>query len=415
MRNFISILVLSVLIGASAFAQYKQTGGYARILGMGNNPYIIDPYVSTINPAWAGHYPNFLFGDLGSSTGAFASGGAGQFISANFHVGGGLTLGGMLTRNDFNGLAISRLDPGQLVNQINGIVGAGSVINLNNNLELFGSYKQGNTVFGFGFAFASTTNESNPAGGNGTNGSASQLGFNAGIVTKLAGKVILDVGASFILPSTSFEPATANKTELSQTIIGVNARAFYMHSSKLSFVPNFTFFTMSGTADIGGATTTTSSDLPSTTLISFGIGANYEVGDFLLAGGPAFASVSAVTQPSTPASPELTTSYFVFPMWNIGVEWNMNDWFVARFGYMASTQKVTTESNATQTADINDVNETITTSFLGPNGATVGVGFRLGNFSLDATVNEDVLRQGLANIGGVGATFAYLSLSYSIP
>ncbi|HEX9739958.1 MAG TPA: hypothetical protein VGA29_04215 [Ignavibacteriaceae bacterium] len=53
-----------------------------------------------------------------------------------------------------------------------------------------------------------------------------------------------------------------------------------------------------------------------------------------------------------------------------------------------------------------------------PLGATVGVGFMLGNFTLDATVNEDVLRQGLNNLGGNGPganTFAYLSLSYAMP
>jgi hypothetical protein len=412
MRKFISILTIFVLIGASAYAQYKQTGGYARVQGMGNNPYIVDPYETTVNPAWAGYYPNFLFGDLGASAGAFQSGGVGQFISANFHVGGGLTLGGMLTRNDFNGVSIGRLDPGGLVSQINTAVGAGSVVPLNNNLELFGSYKSGNTAFGFGVAYATTTNEFNPATGNGTTGSATQIGLNAGILSKLAGKVLLDIGASLILPSASYEPATGNKSEFSQTIIGVNARAFYSYSSKVSFVPSLVFLTASGTGDVGG----TSSDLPSATVISFGIGANYEVGDFLLAGGPGFATISATTQVSSPTQPELTTSIFAFPIWNLGIEWNMNDWFVARVGYFAATAKVSQESQATATT----VNETIVTNFLGPQGlggggATVGVGFRLGNFSLDATVNEDVLRQGLANIGGVGATFAYLSLSYSMP
>ena len=59
--------------------------------------------------------------------------------------------------------------------------------------------------------------------------------------------------------------------------------------------------------------------------------------------------------------------------------------------------------------------ETVNTFFTPAPGATVGVGFRLGSFSLDATVNEDVLRQGLANIGGNGPTLAYLSASYAIP
>jgi len=56
-------------------------------------------------------------------------------------------------------------------------------------------------------------------------------------------------------------------------------------------------------------------------------------------------------------------------------------------------------------------------SFFAPSqrGITVGVGFRLGDFSLDATVNEDVLRQGLNNIGGGGSTFSYLTASYALP
>jgi len=48
-------------------------------------------------------------------------------------------------------------------------------------------------------------------------------------------------------------------------------------------------------------------------------------------------------------------------------------------------------------------------------GATVGVGFRFGDFSLDTTVNEDVLRQGFNTIGGGGITFAYLTASYVLP
>ena len=100
----------------------------------------------------------------------------------------------------------------------------------------------------------------------------------------------------------------------------------------------------------------------------------------------------------------------MFPVRNLGVEWKMNDWFVARLGYVAST--------GTQTAEVTNngvTSENISTIFLPAPGATVGVGFRLGSFSLDATVNEDVLRQGLANIGGSGPTLAYLSASYAIP
>jgi hypothetical protein len=404
-RRYFLTGIITILFTVSIFAQYEQTGGFARIRGMGNNPYIVDPYFTTVNPAWAGHYQNFLFGDLGSSAGNFQSGGVGQFIAANFHVGGGLSLGAMLTRNDFNGFSISRLDPGGVVTALNTIVPGAILTSLNNNLEIFGSFKSGGTSFGLGIAYASTSNESTPAGGTTSTGSASQIGFNAGIVTKLGGNFLLDLGASLIMPSASFEPGVGNTSEASQTIISVNGRFFFQYSSKLAFVPSVAFVTTSGTVDNG----TTSTDLPSNTLIIVGIGMNYQVGDFLLAGGPAFSTFSTTTS-STTASAEETDNTTSFPVWNLGVEWDMNDWFVARFGYVAANQSFTNET----AANANDVSETIQTQYI-PLGATVGVGFRLGNFSLDATVNEDVLRQGFNNIGGGGATFAYLSLAYAMP
>lgn len=419
-RRYFLFGLITVLFSVTSYAQYAQTGGFARLMGMGNNPYIIDPYVMTVNPGWAGHYHNFLFGDLGSGTG-FGSGGTGQFIAANFHVGGGLSLGAMLTRNDFNGFSIGALDPFSrldgtqlpggphgVVNRLNSMV-PNSVLPLINNLELIGSYRSGNTSFGLGVAFASTTNEATPAGGSTSTGSASQLGFNVGIVTKLSGNFLLDLGASFMMPGAKFEPAQGNTSEVSQTIILANVRAFWQYSSKLAFVPTLVFLTSSGTFDNGTTTTTVSGDLTSYSLIMFGIGSNYSVGDFLFAAGPAFATASS-TISSTETSPEVSTSALIFPIWNLGVEWNLTDWFVGRFGYVAATASVTNEQPASATT----INEFIVTRFV-PVGATVGVGFRLGNFSLDATVNEGVLRQGLNNIGGGGPTFAYLSLAYAMP
>ena len=60
-----------------------------------------------------------------------------------------------------------------------------------------------------------------------------------------------------------------------------------------------------------------------------------------------------------------------------------------------------------------DVDEAIQTIY-GPTGFWLGLGFRTGGFSLDATINDDVLRQGLNTVGGLGATFAYISLSFAL-
>lgn len=411
-KRYSILIVLLLCIIPLTFAQkLEKTGGYARILSMGNNPYIMDPFYVTVNPAWGEYYDHFLFGDLGGTAGAWAAGGTGQFASANFRLNSDLTVGALLTRNDFNGFGIARLDPFGIVSTIPGTIG------LNNNLELLGTLKFGNSVVGLGVAYASTTNENNPGGTVGkTTASASQIGFNLGLISQLTREMKLDVGAALILPSAKLEPPSPGVTQKgSHTIINAAARLFYDYSSKLTFVPTANLILASGKRDVpsGSPPTATSVDLPSITALVVGVGINYKVGDFLLAGGPAFA-MTKVSQDSTLLTPVKTsTSTLVFPLWNLGVEWKMNDWFVARLGYIASTARQSTETTSGGTTS-----ETINTIFVPAPGATVGVGFRLGDFSLDATVNEDVLRQGLNNLGGNGpgaATFAYLSASYAIP
>ncbi len=428
-RYIFLVLVSFLLIVPANSQEIKKTGGFARLSGMGANPYIVDPFFMTVNPAWGTYYDNFLFGDLGSGAGTstdFAAGGTGQFFAANFDLGSDLTLGGFLSRNDFQSFAITSPDPLSkipgynlgVVNRINTLGIAPTVVPLNNNVELFGTLRKGRLAFGLGLSYASTTNEINNAGnpplGGSTQATASQFGVNGGILADFTSSLRLDAGASLIFPGSNFKPAIGAETSVSETIIMINARLFTKLSSKVTLVPLFTFITASGSQNLGLGDSTRSTDLPSFTAFNVGLGVNYSVGDFLLAGGLSLANAS-ITTPSSPFTPELSTSYFFFPLWNIGLEWNMTDWFVARLGYVATTAKQTIESPATQTPTPSDKNESITTLFIGPNGATVGVGFRFGDFSMDATVNEGVLRQGLNNIGGGGPTFAYLSVSYALP
>jgi hypothetical protein len=384
---------------------------------MGGNPYVTDPFFVTVNPAWGRSYDNFLMGDLGSSAGSpFSAGGSGQFATAIFSLGPQWTLGGLLTRNDFNGISIALLDPGSsygtfpgVVNSVNNIVGTGSVIALDNNVEVMSTFTTGKTSIGLGVAYASTTNDVTPDTGNGTEGSATQFGFNLGIVSDFTSHFKLDVGASLVLPSASFTPVTGSEVSANQTIILVNARAFWEMKSDLYLVPIAIFLTESGTVDSGFASAVSGEDdMVSFTMIGAGLGLNYTIGDFLLAGGVSFATTSS----TIPGTPELENSTFSFPVWNIGGEWNLTDWLLARMGYIAVTGKATIQSPLTPTSTL----ENTFTFFLPPQrGFTVGVGFHLGDFSLDATINEDVLRQGLNNIGGGGQTFAYLSASYAIP
>ena len=436
-RVTFAILVSILLIVPAKSQEIKKTGGFARISGMGANPYIVDPFFMTVNPAWGAYYDNFLFGDLGASTTGsstavdFSAGGIGQFFAANFGLGNNLTLGGFLSRNDFPSLAITSPDPLSnlslipglnydlgVVSRINKLGISPTVVPLNNNVELFGTLRKSRIIFGLGLSYATTTNEINNAGnppvGGLTQATASQFGVNGGILVDFTSRLRLDAGISLIFPNANFKPPIGAETSVSETIFIVDTRLFAKLSSKVSLVPLFQFVTSSGTQNLGLNDSTLSTDIPSLTAFKIGLGGTYSVGDFLLAGGLSLANAS-ITTPSTLGTPELNNSYFIFPVWNIGLEWNMTDWFVARLGYVATTAKQTIESPATQTPVLTDKNESIRTLFLGPNGATVGVGFRFGDFSMDATVNEGVLRQGLNNIGGGGPTFAYLSVSYVLP
>jgi len=409
-KLFFSFLVL---VSCLSFAQennsdkqsFDRSGGYARIQSLGNNPYIIDPENIKTNPAYADLYQNFLWGDLGSSKIGQDDNGTGQFLGFSLKITPEITIGGLLTRKDFQSSSIGLLDPTGVVRIVNSLVGSNAVVPLDNNMELFGSYRKDKMALGFGIAYASTKNNYTPATGNSDEAAASQFGLNAGMILTVNSNLDIDVDASLIFPSASATPGTGSKTAASNTVMMIDGRAFYKVNSKITVVPIVTFGTVSGSVDHLGK----SSDLPSTTMLGAGVGINYRMGDFLLAGGPSF-SYTSTTNPSIPnVSPEEVNSTFTFPSWNIGAEWNLTSWLIGRFGYVATTASNTWQNAVTVTK----TDEFTRTSFGVNDGATLGIGLRFGQFALDATVNEEILRQGLNNIGGGKATLAYISASYA--
>jgi hypothetical protein len=407
-RRLFPVLLFLLFVSSYVLAQeeVKRTGGYARVVSLGNNPYIIDPEAIKVNPAWAYYYYDFLWGDIGSNAGDnFGNASSGQFAGVNFAFSKNITLGLMLTRNDFNTFSIGKLDPlagyGPGFSAIQAVPGA---IPLNNNVEIFSSLKLNNFIFGLGVAFAVSKNNTKQPNVGETDIAASQAGLNGGIIYSFARDLMLDAGVSFIFPSASNEPpAPGVKISASQTLIGINARLFWRYSPKVRFVPAFYFINGNGSQEVGNL----SGDLNSLTSIGFGIGVEYTVGDFLLVGGPGINSNSWKIPGIAGIQPELSNSSIVFPIWNLGAEWAILDWMTARIGYTASTSNITTQTGLGSIS----VRENTVTQY-SPGIATLGVGLKLGDFSLDATINADVLRQGLGNIGG-GRTFAYISTSYA--
>ena len=176
-----------------------------------------------------------------------------------------------------------------------------------------------------------------------------------------------------------------------------------MASNKFTLVPIVGFYNGSGKVDVGAQST----DLPSMMRLGAGVGLTYQVENLIISGGPSFVYESMTVASVANVSPELKDSRLVFPAWNLGAEWYFTNWLIGRLGYVASTFSETSQNFASSTT----VDENNRTGF--SNGdVRLGVGFRFGGFNLDATVNDDVLRQGLNLIGGGTRTFAYLSASY---
>ena len=405
-----SIFFLSVIISLSIILniypqQFDKSGGHARILSLGNNPYVIDPEFIKVNPAWASEYDNFIWMDIGSKSASAAGASDGQFAGVNVRLNDRWTLGGIVTVKNSNPImSISVLDPFSIVNQINNIIGSNKVVELNNNFEALASYKFDRITLGLGAAYSYSQNNLNYASSSSVKANASQFGLNAGALIKLKRNLLLDVGASLILPGASYKPGSGFQTKLSQTIFLVNARAFINLSERLAIVPILKLETVSGSVELNG----TSGDLQSTSDIMVGAGTNYRVHRFLLAGGVYF-NYNKVTVPQVPGvSPQLIQSRIDFPVWNLGAEWRATRWLIARIGYQAGTSSNDYELSASPSSK----NESIYTSYV-PGAVTLGLGLRFGRFGLDATMNSDVLRQGLNNIGGGTPTFAYISSSYA--
>jgi opacity protein-like surface antigen len=253
-----------------------------------------------------------------------------------------------------------------------------------------------------GLAYGASTNDITPASGTADKSSASQFGINLGLIQHFSKDNAIDFSFAFVSHGVKNEGAKTNK--LSATSLAVGARYFHNLGKGFVLVPVASYSSMSGTVDLAG----TSADLTSYSVLNAGVGLNYRTGDLFLAGGVGL-GIQSATQKSTTNTPELTNSTFIFPAWNLGAEFNVTDWMKARLGYVASTRSNTTQTAATATTK----NEAVVTSY-GREGVTLGLGFKFGNFNLDATVNDEVLRQGFRNIGtGAVNTFGHISASYN--
>jgi hypothetical protein len=129
--------------------------------------------------------------------------------------------------------------------------------------------------------------------------------------------------------------------------------------------------------------------------------------------------------------------YTAIPVINLGAEWSATDWLTCRIGYQRAigSLNLTDESKETRSAihdstyyldysskgeaNLSLANSAILVGGLNPSTfdglVTLGVGFKFGGFSLDATVSEEALRRGLGLFGSNDNlnTFGFMTASYN--
>jgi len=431
LKKISCLLVSTLIILSNLFAEndpqkqeeqislstYKLSGGFARVWSFGYdfpvpayqyNFFIKDPFFISFNPALSSSYSNFLWGDIGSNAGD-DFGGFNQNAGFLFEIQDGLTLGALLSRNDYMGGPLHRIDPYGIISTINSNRPGPNVITPANNLTFIGSYElEEDFSIGFGLSYISSSNEVKPAGQRTFEANYSQFGISVGSLYKLD-QLYFDGSLSMIFMSADSKDPNTRTFEGSASNFNLLGRTFYEYANNLNFVGVLQYVTSSGSVKdriVNGTSTT--SDLSSKTYYSLSAGINYSKDRFLFAGGITYACSSTTFPKVRNVSPELTNSDCYFPLWQLGLEYLAVDWLILRAGYISANLSTTLETAASSTTK----NKSSYNQYL-PGGVNLGIGLRFGTFSLDAFISEEVLRQGFNLIGGGTRTFAYISASYA--
>jgi hypothetical protein len=465
MRRGIILVLSGVLVFSLAMGQAKW-GGLARQIAMGGssagqglvlNPFMWDdPALLLLNPAYQTRYKDYFWSNVGGGTllgATTADNGYGlQNAGISFAINNQLTVGAVLSYDPSFANQARTFIAG--VGALGFPVPFGSIAQraprpippILNVWEAFASLDLGALDVGFGFMYGNSNSDTTlTSGASSASAEASALvfGFRGGILYDMGGGNALDVSAALRLDKAndkvSMTPAPTAPIDGDYSVSGTEfqlaARARLKVSNRVNFVPFATFGTISGEPKedrkpTAAATGTPASLKVSLTAFAFGGGMEYQTPTVLIATGLSFFTARAKAEyaqtavGTTPAAALTgTVSNTSIPVINLGGEWWFLDWLAGRAGYYRTLGKfkLKVESTIGTTSTTFETNLTTPSSFLlfgnyvHDGIVTLGLGFRFGNFSLDATVSEEALRRGFGLIGASDNlnSFGFLNASYN--
>lgn len=440
MYKFLLTLFLCILVVSLVFADDGRaiSGGTARHISLGGgplNPFLLDASRLHINPALAGKYTEFVWGDIGYVIPDWPLGsGTSQYVGANFGFGMGISGGIIINKRE--GLlytidADPARDPISYVNT-NYALGMGRPLSP---IEIFGSYSLDALNVGLSFTMAGWS--SKDVNSTRTIEKSSRVtGFKAGATYDLGEGNLVDGAVLFRLNSASYEytpvSGTAGKLELDGgNEMGFNGRFIWNYNDNWSFLPIVRFYTYNYGPKITPAPVSPIPNPPvdlTFTEMEFGVGTNYKANKVLIAGGISFQTVKSETEDKSVANTTDNYTYTQtdFPKVNFGVEYTIADWLIARAGYFRRIGSDETKSDVTVggTTTSSTVTESKEVAWYGdPNNLTanqqaftLGVGLHFDGFSFDGTIGEGFLLQGPYILSGqTNNLFGMLSMHYFWP
>lgn len=407
LKKHFTILLMLVLMSAGIFAQAIPSGT-GRFEAMGNSPFILDAATDiNSNPAWNNYYRNYAFGDIGRDVlGPFEL--SNQYAGVTFGVGKTLNLGLIVNKRSdvfgrfYDDSSFTNIIPKKEV-EVPITLLLGYSLNKNFHLSLAPYYASG---------YFTTT--SNAEGTNsGVDYSSSSLGAKLGVLYMLKkGWVegVINFGMNKFKDVTTTANVSTTEESSGGTDFGVNVRAWLPinKSTKLSVVPFASFETYSWNGTGPGITGPNHNYMN----LGAGVGLNLPImDDIQLAGG---LSMNMFSNKVDSTGFEAKSTSTVLPGFHFGGEWMVADWFTARAGFFKGINRVKITGNQT----IGGVSQTGETTFSAPTNSeqtvSLGAGFHTGRFSLDASVSEKWLKQGINFVSGTQTDlFGVLSASYN--
>jgi hypothetical protein len=390
-------LLLVIFIGGSAFATI------ARIRSLGNQDYFFkDIYHIYMNPAYLGSYTNTVYGELGyyyyyTGTEQYYTPNE-QFLGINYKLYKGLSLGLTLNRaaeTDFSyfGYNWSNYIPYPI-----------------NEYDILASYDFEKLSLGLGLFHAGNkfeweaTGGTNPASYEGSSGTTALSGgfrYMLGEKHEIEGMLRLSFDrAKWTESGYMYTGSTGTLETDGGNGIEFGARGFFQVNDNFQVIPLVAYSSESMSLTGSGSMTSyaTTGKLKESFLI-IGLGGNLKLDKGMVAGGLNFYREKWVNETDTTSWTDDET-YQYLPGFNLGVEYELTKWLVARVGMEKEFGRYEDKyhyGNSTWFYDYKSrFSDPNSQDFIG-----LGVGFKFSKFQVDATVGEDNLYEGTYLLSGI--------------